>query len=105
MYRAILSQTYENAPTVEVVGKQSKNTSVSWKRNAPGIYQGDLSGFPKGDVIKSIDPSSNVDHEIRIYVDDDVVQIYTREWSNDLQEWVFSDNVLVNTSLELKFFK
>lgn len=105
VYTAKISQSGSNSPVVELIGKQSKKINIEWERRGVGVYQGTITGMDYKNTIQFIDPSSNVDHSIRIHVNNEHVQIFTEEWNHDLGYYEFSDDVLNNTSLEIRFYK
>lgn len=78
---------------------------ISWKRNDVGIYQGTFNNEWEGKTNVFIDQTANGAQMVRVNVNGEHIQIYTYFWNDEFKEWRFSDDVLLNTSLRILFFK
>ena len=102
-YIANLTQSGVNAPDVSEL--RNKFGKINWKRNEAGIYQGDYEHTFVGKINVVIDETANVNQMVRVHVNDKYIQVYSCSWNDELKEWEFSDDVLLNTSLRIMFFK
>jgi hypothetical protein len=105
IYSVNLTQSGLNAPNAELLQETKKTFSIQWKRNSTGVYEANIQGieFSKNSIL--IDQGNDLNEQIRVYMNNGLVQVYTREWNESFKEWEFSDNVLMKTYLEIKFYK
>jgi hypothetical protein len=78
---------------------------ISWKRNDVGIYQGTYNEKWEGQINVVIDQTANGAQMVRVNANNEHVQVYTYFWDDEFKEWRFSDDVLLNTSVRILFFK
>lgn len=105
IYSVNLTQSGLNAPNAELLQKTKKSFSIQWKRNSTGIYEAYIQGIEYSNTSQIIDQGTDVNEKVNVYVKNGLVQVYTREWNESFKEWEFSDDVLLNTYLEIKFYK
>lgn len=103
LYVANISQSGTENPTVDVL--KDKTSGIKWIRSDKGIYIGKFKERHSGQIVKFIDPTSDVHASIRIYSNESEIQIYSQIYNYEFQSWEFSDDVLKNTSIEVRIYK
>jgi hypothetical protein len=89
---AEINQANESAPTFQFLTK-SKEFEIKWKRNAKGIYQGDLIKKPKGDLFVEISNPTNTQCLTFSSIADDYIQVYTT-MNGEMEDGVLIGNIL-----------
>ena len=104
-YTAILNQTSTNSPVANVLTKERKNQTVVWSRIDTGIYKCDFAGFKSSKPIVFVSETSNPNTQIRYSVNDNELKLFTYNWNSEFGFWESSDDILINTTIELRFYK
>lgn len=90
----------QKATEVPVLNEQKNEIGkIVWKRNGTGIYQGNFESKLTGNYFVEISQPANTSSEVRTNLNDEYVQVYS------LSENQFSDDVLIDVSLEITVYK